>query len=461
MANVQFGGLITGLDTKSLIAGLVAAESRPINLLQDQKTVLQAKQGVYASLVGALGGLKSDAQALSLAGDFNKRAADSSDATVLKASADSTAQQGFGRIVVDTLAKAQSIQSTGFASASDTIGTGSLTLQVGGTATTITIDATNNTLTGLQNAILSSGAKVTAAIVNVGSSATPDFRLVVQSKDTGVANAVTISGALSGGVDPFAGGGHVVQAASDALVSVNGLTVSRSSNTISDVIPGVTLVLLKEGNHDGIINDADASADVTVSSDNSAIQDSIQQFIDSYNAVNKIVNDQFTVNQNTQRQGTLAGDASLRGVMSRLRNELSQPGGIGVGLKYLSDIGISFQKDGSLTLDESKLNNALDTDPTGVSNLFTLVQNGVGKRIPDTVDDFIGSLDGTLTARQKGLQSDIDRIDDKIASEQDRVAALQDRLTQQFSALEQLVSQLKSQGDFLSQQLSALSTAKS
>ncbi len=461
MASVQFGGLITGLDTKSLIAGLVAAESHPIDLLQNQKTVLQAKQGVYASLVGALGGLKSDAQALSLATDFNKRAAESSDATVLKASADSEAQPGFNTIVVDTLAKAQSIQSTGFTSADDAVGTGQLTILVGGNATTITIDATNNTLTGLQNAIRNSGAKVSAAIVNVGSSATPDFRLVVQSKDTGVANAVTISGALAGGTDPFAGGGHVVQAAADALVSVNGLTVSRSSNTISDVIPGVTLVLLKEGNHDGAIDGADASANVTVSSDNSAIQDSIQQFIDSYNAVNKIVNDQFAFNQDTQHQGTLAGDASLRGVISRLRSELAQPGGIGVGFKYLSDIGISFEKDGSLTLDESKLNNALDTDPTGVSNLFTLVQNGVGKRIPDAVDDFISTLDGTLTARQKGVQSDIERIDNKIASEQERVASLQERLTEQFSALEQLVSQLKSQGDFLTQHLTSFSTAQS
>jgi len=460
VANVQFGGLITGLDTKALIAGLVAAESRPIDLLQNQKTVLQAKQGVYASLVGALGSLKSDAQALSLAGDFNKRAAESSDATVLKASADSTSQPGVSAIAVDTLAKAQSIQSTGFTSASDAIGTGSLTLQVGGTATTITIDSTNNTLTGLQNAIRNSGAKVSAAIVNVGSSAAPDFRLVVQSKDTGVASAVTISGTLSGGADPFAGGGQVVQAAADALVSVNGLTVSRASNTISDVVPGVTLVLLKEGNRDGVINGGDVSANVTITSDNSAIQDSIQQFIDSYNAVNKIVNDQFAFNQNSQHQGTLAGDASLRGVISRLRNELSRPGGIGVGFKYLSDIGISFQKDGSLTLDEAKLNNALDKDPAGVSDLFTLVQNGVGKRIPDAVDDFIGSLDGTLTARQKGIQSDIDRLDGKIASEQERVAGLQERLTQQFSALEQLVSQLKSQGDFLAQHLTSFSTPK-
>ena len=79
MANVQFGGLITGLDTKALIGGLVQAESRPVALLQNQKTLLQARQGVYSALVGALGGLKNAAQRLSLASDFNKRAASSRD----------------------------------------------------------------------------------------------------------------------------------------------------------------------------------------------------------------------------------------------------------------------------------------------------------------------------------------------------------------------------------------------
>ena len=88
MANVQFGGLITGLDTKALIAGLVAAESRPITIMTGQKTVLQARGAVYTALAGALGGLKSAAQGLSLGNDFNKRAASSSDATVLTVSAD-------------------------------------------------------------------------------------------------------------------------------------------------------------------------------------------------------------------------------------------------------------------------------------------------------------------------------------------------------------------------------------
>lgn len=458
MATVQFGGLITGLDTNALITGLAKAEHGTADLLQNQKVVLQAQQGVYATLVGALATLKSDAGSLSLSTDFNQQSAASSDAAILTASADSTAQLGSSTIRVDTLAKAQSLRSTSFTDSTAIIGTGTLTIAVGTTNTSVVIDSTNNTLAGLKTAINNSGAAVTASIVNVGTSGSPDYRIIVQSKNTGTANAVTVSGTLIGGTDPFAGGGQVVQAAADALFSVNGLTVTRSSNTISDVLPGVTFILRREGNHDGVVDSTDASADVTVSVDSTSIKSAIKQFVDSYNAVNKIVNAQFALNPDTKRQGVLAGDAALRGVASRLRAELSAPGGIGAGIQYLSDIGITFQKDGSLVLDDGKLTNVLESDAQGVSRLFTAVQNGIGKRIPDTVDSFISTIGGSLTTRQQGIQNNIDRIDQKIASEEARISTLQDRLTQQFSSLEQLVSQLKSQGDFLTQQLSALST---
>ena len=457
MANVQFGGLITGLDTNALISGLVKAEQGPINILQNQKAALQIQQGVYSTVIGSLGSLKSSAQSLSLSTDFDKKTAASSDDTVLTASADATALTGYNTVIVDTLAKAQSLKSVSFAGASDSIGTGKLTIQIGNKSVDVTIDGTNNTLPGLKSAINSSGAAVTASVVNAGTSASPDYRLLVQSKETGTANAVTITGTLSGGTDPFAGGGTIVQAAADAIFSVNGLAVSRSSNTISDVLPGVTFVLLKEGDHNGVVESADASASVTVSADGAAIKSAISKFIDSYNAVNKIVIDQFTLNPDTKRQGALAGDAALRGVISQLRSQLSQAGGNGAGFKYLSDIGINFQKDGSLTIDDGKLTNALATDPTGVSNLFALVQNGIGKRIPDTVDNFISSFNGSLTFRQNGIQADIDRIDQKVASEQRRINALQDRLTKQFSDLEQVVSQLKSQNDYLVQHLTSIS----
>ena len=233
MANVQFGGLITGLDTNSLISGLVKAEQGPMNILQNQKAVLQVQQGVYTTLIGSLGSLKSAAQSLSLSTDFDKKAAASSDNTVLTASADSTALTGYDSVIVDTLAKAQSVESVSFASDSDSIGTGQLTIHVGATSTDITIDSTNNTLTGLKTAINSSGAAVSASIVNVGTSATPDYRLVVQSKETGTANAVTITGTLAGGTDPFAGGGTIVQSATPPVFSANAPTVPRSRNTAS------------------------------------------------------------------------------------------------------------------------------------------------------------------------------------------------------------------------------------
>jgi flagellar hook-associated protein 2 len=461
LANVQFGGLITGLDTNSLIAGLVKAEQGPTNILQGQKTVLQAQQGVYTTLVSSLADLKSAAQSLSLSSDFNTKTAASSDETVLTASADSTALSGNNLVFVDTLAKAQTIKSATFTGVSDPVGTGTLTIHVGDTATDISVDASNNTLSGLKSAINSASGDVTASVINVGTGDAPDYRLVVQSNETGLANAVTITGTLAGGTDPFPAGGEIVQPAADAILSINGLTVTRSSNTISDVIPGVTFVLLKEGDHDGTASSADASANVAVSLDASAIQSSLKKFVDSYNAINKIANDQFRLNPDTKRQGVLGGDATLRGVISRLRSELTAAGGTGVGPKYISDIGLSFQNDGSLTLDDTKLAQVQKTDPTGVANLFSLVQNGIGKRIPDAIDSFISSSNGSVTFRERGIQANIDRIDQKIDSEQARISAMQDRLTQQFSDLEKLVSQLKSQNDFLLQHLTSVSGSSS
>jgi len=457
LANVQFGGLITGLDTKALIAGLVAAEHRTADVLENQKLRYQAQSGVLGAIVSALASLKSAAQGLSLASDFDTHSTTSSDTSVLTATAGTSAESGVNTIVVDRLAKARIVKSSTFASSSDAIGTGTVTLTVDGKETAVTIGATNATLSGLKSAINSSGAAVTASIVNTGTSDSPDYRLVVQSKNTGTAKAVSISSALAGGADPFAGGGTEVQAAADALFSANGLTITRSNNTVSDVIPGVTFVLLQEGDVDGTVESTDASAKITVATDSSSLKSSVKNFVDSYNAVNTIINGQFALDPDSKKQGALAGDASVRGVIARLRSEISKVGGIGVGFKFISDIGVKFQNDGSLKLDETALADALDKDPQGVEALFTLANNGIGKRIPDAVDDYISTLDGALTFRQKGIQSSIEAIDKKVASEEDRIAAYQERLTLQFQSLEKLVSQLKSQGDYLTQQLTALS----
>lgn len=451
MANIQFGGLASGLDTKALIDGLVGAETTSfITPLTKRKILYQAQQGLLTTVGSTLASLKSSAQALSLSIDFNKRTAASSDTAVLAAAADSSAQSGVYNVVVSSLAKAKSLQSsTSYTSTTAAVGTGTLSINVGSTATSITIDATNNTLAGLKDAINNSGAAVTASIVNVGTSATPQYSLVVQGKNTGTANDVTIASSLTSGSDPFAGGGTVVQAASDAQFSVNGLSLTRSSNTVSDAIPGVTLSLLKDGG---------ASSSVTVAGDTSAIKNNIKKFVDAYNAVAKIANDQFSLDPTTGRQGPLAGESVLRGVASRLRSSLAVAGANDTGPRTLSDLGISFQRNGSLSLDDAKLSAALTSNPTAVSKLFIASQNGIGKRIPETVDAFLATRIGALSSRVDGLGKAMSDLDKKIASEQKRIATYQQNLTAQFSALEKLVSGLQTQGQYLTGLTSATTT---
>jgi flagellar hook-associated protein 2 len=442
MANIQFGGLASGLDTKALIDGLVGAErSSFITPLTNQKTRYQAQQGLLTTVSSTLASLKSSTQALSLSTDFNKRTVSSSDTTVLTAAVDSSAQSGVYNVSVSSLAKAKSLQSsTSYSSTTATIGTGTLSITVGSTATSVTIDATNNTLAGLKDAINNSGAAVTASIVNVSSGSTPQYSLVVQGKNTGIANDVTIASSLAGGSDPFTGGGTVVQAAADAQFSVNGLSLSRSSNTISDAIPGVTLSLLKDGG---------ASSSVTVASDTATIKSNIKKFVDAYNAVAKIASDQFSLDPTTGRQGALAGESVMRSVVSRLRSALAVAGANDTGPRTLSDIGISFQRDGSLAVDDAKLSSALESNLTAVSKLFLSAQDGIGKRIPKAVDSFIATGIGSLSSRVDGLGKAITDIDTKIASEEKRIATYQQNLTDQFSSLEKLVSGLQTQSQYL------------
>lgn len=445
MATIQFGGLASGLDTNALIDGLVKVERRSIDLLQAQEARYQAQQGVLSALAGSLASVKSAAQGLSFSVDFNRHTVASSDETVLKATADSTALLGSYVVNVSTLAKATVLQSTGYTSTTDTIGQGTLTISVGSASKDITIDATNNTLSGIKDAINNAEAGVTASIVNTGTASAPSYKLILQGKNTGVENAVAVSFAVSdGGSNPFVGGGDVVQAANDASFTVNGLSLTRSSNSVSDAIPGVTLSLLKEGG---------ASSTVTVNNDTSAVTESIKNLVDSYNAVTKLVGDQFALNSTTGLQGVLAGDSTARAAVSRLRTALTGSSNPDGSVRSLSDIGIRFQRDGSLQLDEAKLSSALSSDPEAVQKLFLKSENGIGQRIPDAVDSLIDSVSGAITARQNGLTNSIASLEKKVAREEERITAYEARLRAQFTSLERLVSQLNQQGDFLSQKL--------
>src|SRR3990170_4015557 len=366
----------------------------------------QAQLTAYGSLKGALSSFQSAVAALASPARFSAVTASFADTTVATATASSAAAAGSYSVEVQTLAQSHKLKSATFAATSTTVGTGTLTIRFGtysgGTFTlnpdqaaqTISVDASESSLAGVRDAINTANAGVSASIVNDGSG----NRLIIASKDTGVANALKITvedddlantdnaGLSQLAYDASTGGTtNLTQtfAAQNATAVIDGIAITKASNTISDAIEGVTLNLLK--------TNTPSATTLTVTRDTAGVQAAVQSFVKAYNDLNKIVTDLSKYDAANKRSSTLTGDATVRSLQTRLRGvfntTLSTAGG---GLTALSNIGISFQKDGTLKLDSSKLTTALSDSTKDVSTLFA----AVGKPT-DSLVSFVSSTSDT------------------------------------------------------------------
>ena len=445
MATITFGGLATGINTAAIIDGLVAVERRPITLLQNQQARLSNKIKLYQELSGKLAGLKTAATTLSTAASFFVKAAQSSQKDILLASASSSAEAANHNITVSALARSSTLASAPFSDTDTTaVGTGSLAITVGTTTTNIPVDATNNTLDGLLAAINDSDADVTASIVTVNAGASPSYRLVISGKNTGLINAVSIDETgLSGGTAPGFG---VTQAASDATLSVDGISIARAANRISDVIAGVTLDLKST---------SATVVQVTVGDDTEAIKKQLDDFVKAYNAVASFIAEKTKYDSASQTSGPLIGDATLASLKRSLQSVITTP--VAGSLSILSEIGIATQKDGTLAVNGAKLDAAIASDLAGIGNLFTAA-GGLAAAIIQFTDNATRLGDGILSGRVEGAQGQISKIGERIAREEDRVSRIAEDLTRKFTALELLVSQINNQGNFLAQQLAGLNS---
>ena len=248
-SGISFGGLASGLDTKAIIAALMAVERRPITALEQKKTSFQKQKDLFGKFEDLLGKLKTTADVLRKADRFLDFKASVDVDKHLTASASSGAAPGSYDIVVNSLAKAETSTSLGKADKSTTtFGAGNLKFTVDGNDWLVGIDNTNNTLEGIAAAINSTpGLKddVHATVLDTGSGTTP-YRLVITGRKTGAENAITIA---ADDADPTLTAlateinGNPTQAATDASLTINNVAISRASNTISDAIAGVTLSL--------------------------------------------------------------------------------------------------------------------------------------------------------------------------------------------------------------------------
>lgn len=371
-------------------------EQQPLTALATKEAKYQAQLSAYGSLKGALSTFQTAVAALANPAKFSAVSASLADSTVASASASSTATAGSYAVKVTTLAQSQKLQSdSAFALTSDTLGYGTLTISFGTynpgftsftlnpdkASKTITIGAGQNSLSGVRDAINAANVGVSANIVNDG---TTGNHLVITSNDTGEANALRITVADASDVSNTDNTGlsqlafdpaavvpvqHMTQpagaGAQNAALTIDGIAISKASNTITNAIQGVTLNLLKVNT---------TATTLTVARDTAATQTAVQSFVTAYNNVNKIITDLSKYDLVNKKAAILTGDSALVSLKSQLRavfnTALSTAGG---GLTALPDIGITFQKDGTLALDLTKLNTVLSNATKDVSTLFAAV----------------------------------------------------------------------------------------
>jgi flagellar hook-associated protein 2 len=444
---ISIGGLATGLDTNEIIDKLVALERRPLDRLEEQQDAVEATKTAIGSVGTQLAALRTAAGKLSSVAKFLARTASSSDETVLKAAAGSGAAPGTTTLTVTQLARGAVATSTvGVASATSTVaaGAGSFQFQVGSGAVQSVAVTGTTTLEQLASAINDLDAGVTATAVNLGTSAVPDYRLQIASTATGADQTIAIVR------DDTSLAIQSTQAGLDAEFTVSGFadTFSRSTNSFSDVLPGVTISLRDEG-----------TATITVEDDPDAIVEQVKGLVTAFNALRTFVSGESEVTQEEQGEdvtvGSLATDTSAQRLIARFQDLFARQL-TGAETKYVngSSVGLATQRDGTIALDEAKLRAALADDATAVAQVFA--GNGTGEGIAnaltDLVDDATG-VGGLLAGRTSAIDQQLAALEDQIEIVEFRVQAFAENLELQFAALESLVGGLQQQSAYLAQAL--------
>ena len=444
-------GLGSGLDVNSLVSQLVAAERAPVaQRISRRETTLNAQVSAMATLKSALSAFKTGLDPVSSTATLQPRQTKVGNEELFTASAGAAAAAGSYQVEVVRIAKAQQLASQAFTDgATATVGTGTLTLSVAGESFDVEIGDEQATLAGIRDAINASADNtgIQATLITADDGA----RLVLTSARTGAANEITVTQTGGDGglavlahEPPAASNWTTLRPAADALVRIAGFDVTSTTNMIDGAIDGVTLQLKAEapGNP--------TTLDVSV--DTSATLERIKKFVADWNTLSTKLAGLRSYDAGTGVAGPLLGDAMLRGIESRLRSLLTQSvPGLAGDYQMLVNLGISTQNDGTLKIDESKLNAALAADLGGVARLFA-GEGGVASSIKAAIEEALGA-NGSFATRDAVLQRGLK--DTKAATEalDLRMAVVEARYRKQFIALDSLLTQMQSTASYLSQQL--------
>lgn len=402
MASISSIGIGSNLDVSSLLTQLMAAERKaPTARLDSASTLNESRISVLGTVKSALADLQTASKTLSRTTTFQTRTASVGNGDALAVTASRLAQPGSYAVKVDQLAQTDKLATASFSNAFESVGSGTLTISFGSydatgntftanadqPTTSITIDSTNNTLAGIRDAINAADAGVTASIVGDASGQ----RLVIAGDDSGAANAIKIAVADSDGNstdasglsqlawDPTAAAGsganlsHVVSA-QDAKFSVDGLALTSASNVVGSAVTGLTLTLKQT---------TSSATTVTIERDDNQVVDALGAFVDAYNSVASAIQSASGYDSEQEKGAPLIGDSTILAVSHRLRGLLTSTLASSSNSSYnsLKSVGISLQKDGTLTLDTEALTTALNSNADAVAGLFLAAGTATDSRV--------------------------------------------------------------------------------
>jgi flagellar hook-associated protein 2 len=434
----------SGLDIPTIVAQLVAAERAPTaNRINSAGTAATAKLSALGNIKSGLSNLQTALEALGKSATSPAFKSSVAEGAGFSASIGTGAVAGSYSIEVASLAQAQKLTSGAFAKDA-AVGDGTLSITWGENALDVEITE-GSTLSDIAAAInkAAGGKGVSASVIT----ADDGQHLVLNATDPGTAGALKLSNTGGdGGLAALtwngsAGGLSQTQAATDAVVRVDGFERTSSSNSITDIIPGVTLSLSKA--------DVGVTKTLTVSQDNAPLKANLQGFVAAYNATMGVLKSSSSYNATSNTASALTGDAMVRGLQQQMRNL------IGGNVSELKALGISISKEGTLSLDAGEFDKAMAANPTAADALLG-EKGSLATSMKTLLKSQLDATHGSLSLRTEGLNKQIKKLESDLDNLDARMEKVSDRYTRQFTAMDTMVAKMQSTSDYLSQQLAAL-----
>jgi flagellar hook-associated protein 2 len=436
MPTITFGGVGSGIDTETIISGLVSASRGPISRVTQQKLQAESAISSMSDLGNLLSKFKDAVSGLDTIQEIGSFTATSDNKAVV-ATAAGGAQPGSFAIEVKKLASAYKAYSDplGISGSTEALGkSGTLGLSINGNNVNLSIDPTD-TLDAVISKINSSGLRVSASSFFDGS----QYRLQLRGLDTGTENNVVVTETGTN----FGFANNPKSSGEDAELTIDGFLVKSKTNQVTGAIGGVTLALTEK-------TAANTPANVSIKSDAAGFQSKLKSLVDSYNGVVNKIHADAGFGSIKASNPELSGDAALRTITSRLSSALTKTVGTGK-FQTLRSIGIELNNDGTLKLNASALEKALAEDPEAVTKVLAgddKEVDGLADTLADLANDMLGAK-GVIQSRKDGLSARQRSLTDRVDIEQKRLDKMEEMLRKQFTEMDSFVAATKAQSSFL------------